>query len=61
MDALDDSPHLPVAPPQAMRARRHSAKIELRAQDVVEWPDPRKPKRQRTAGTARLPGRKRRL
>jgi len=61
MDALDDSPHLPVAPPQAMRARRRSAKIELRAQDVVEWPDPRKPKRQRPAGTARLPGRKRRL
>jgi hypothetical protein len=61
MDALDDSPHVPVAPPQAMRARRRSAKIELRAQDVVEWPDPRKPKRQRTAGTARLPGRKRRL
>lgn len=61
MDALDDSPHLPLAPPQAMRARRRSAKIELRAQDVVEWPDPRKPKRQRPAGTARLPGRKRRL
>ncbi len=61
MDALDDSPHLPLAPPQAMRARRRSAKIELRAQDVVEWPDPRKPKRQRAAGTARLRGRKRRL
>ncbi len=61
MDALDDSPHLPLAPLQAMRARRRSAKIELRAQDVVEWPDPRKPKRQRTAGTARLRGRKRRL
>ena len=61
MDALDDSPHLPLAPLQAMRARRRSAKIELRAQDVVEWPDPRKPKRQGTAGTARLPGRKRRL
>ncbi len=55
MDALDDSPHVPVAPPQAMRARRRSAKIELRAQDVVEWPDPRKPKRQRKASTARLP------
>jgi hypothetical protein len=61
MDALDDSPHVPVAPPQAMRARRRSAKIELRAQDVVEWPDPRKPKRQRPAGIARLPGRRRRL
>jgi hypothetical protein len=61
MDALDDSPHLPLAPLQAMRARRRSAKIELRAQDVVEWPDPRKPKRQRAAGTARLRGRKRRL
>jgi hypothetical protein len=61
MDALDDSPHLPLAPLQAMRARRRSAKIELRAQDVVEWPDPRKPKRQRKASTVRLPRRKRRL
>jgi hypothetical protein len=61
MDALDDSPHVPVASPQAMRARRRSAKIELRAQDVVEWPDPRKPKRKRKGNAARLPRRKRRL
>ncbi len=42
MDALDESPHMPVAPPQAMRKRRRSSKIELLAQEVVEWPDPRK-------------------
>ena len=58
MEALDDSPHVPVAPRAAMRRRRRSAKVELRAQDVVEWPDPRKPKRKRKA---RLPRRKRRL
>jgi len=57
MEALDDSPHVPVAPPAAMRKRRRSAKIELRAQEVVEWPDPRKAKRK----AARLPRRKRRL
>jgi len=47
MEALDDSPHVPVAPPRALRKRRRTAKIELRAQEVVEWPDPRKPKRMR--------------
>lgn len=61
MDALDDSPHVPVAPRRAMRARRPSAKIELRAQEVVEWPDPRKRKRKRKTSGARLRRRKRRL
>lgn len=42
---LDLSPHLPVAPPQVMRRRRRSSKVELLSQQVVEWPDPRKPKR----------------
>jgi len=42
LEALDDSPHEPVAPKHAMRKRRHSSKIELRSQAVVEWPDPRK-------------------
>ena len=39
--ALDLSPHLPVAPPAALRKRRRSARVELRAQDVLEWPRPR--------------------
>ena len=38
---LDLSPHLPVAPKHAMRKRRRSADVELRAQRVVEWPVPR--------------------
>jgi hypothetical protein len=38
---LDISPHIPVAPKHAMRKRRRSAKVELRAQEVVEWPVPR--------------------
>ena len=44
MDALDASPHVPVAPPQAMRKRRRSSRVELLAQEVLQWPDPRKPK-----------------
>lgn len=47
MDALDASPHVPVAPPQAMRRRRRSSKVELLAQEVLEWPDPRKRKGRR--------------
>ena len=42
--ALDVSPHVAVAPRHAMRRRRRSAPIELRAQEVVEWPVPRKRK-----------------
>ncbi len=45
MDALDKSPHVPVAPRRTMQQRRRSSKIELLAQEVVEWPDPRKRKR----------------
>jgi hypothetical protein len=45
VDTLDDSPHVPLAPPHGMAARRRSDKIELRAQEVVEWPDPRKKKK----------------
>jgi hypothetical protein len=44
MDELDSSPHLPVAPKPAMRQRRRSSPVELLAQEVVEWPDPRKRK-----------------
>ena len=45
MDALDASPHRPVAPQAALRKRRRSSRVELKSQEVVEWPDPRKPKR----------------
>lgn len=44
IDALDASPHLPVAPGSVLRARRRSARVELAAQTHVEWPDPRKNK-----------------
>jgi hypothetical protein len=43
--ALDISPHVPVAPKHAMRKRRRSTWVEMRAQDVVEWPVPPKVKR----------------
>jgi len=45
MDALDDSPHTPLAPARVLAKRRRSDPIELRAQEVVEWEDPRKKKR----------------
>jgi hypothetical protein len=51
MDRLDAAPHLALAPPHAMRRRRRSSKVELRAQEVVEWPDPRKRKRARKRKT----------
>jgi hypothetical protein len=45
--ALDLSPHMPVAPPQALRKRRRSSKVELLSQKILEWPDPRIDKRDR--------------
>jgi hypothetical protein len=53
MDNLDTSPHVPVAPRAAMRSRRRSAPVELRAQDVVEWQNPRKRKPKRKAKSRR--------
>jgi hypothetical protein len=47
MDALDEAPHRPVAPRAAMRKRRRSPPIELKAQEIVEWPDPRKKKKKK--------------
>jgi hypothetical protein len=41
MDALDNSPHLPVAPKHALRRRRRSTRVELQSQDVTEHPVPR--------------------
>jgi hypothetical protein len=53
LEDLDDSPHVPVAPRHVLRKRRRSSAVELRSQEVVEWPDPRKtkakPKRKRAA------------
>ena len=40
--ALDLSPHWPVAPRHAIRTRRPSTWVEMRAQEVVEWPVPRR-------------------
>jgi hypothetical protein len=41
MDALDESPHVPVAPRHALRKRRRTTRVELKSQDVTEWPVPR--------------------
>ena len=51
---LDTSPHLPIAPRRVLIKRRRMSRVELLSQDVVEWPEPRKPKRKRTKKTARL-------
>ncbi len=42
MDALDNSPHIPVAPAWTMKIRRRSSPVELLAQEVTDWADPRK-------------------
>jgi hypothetical protein len=44
---LDASPHLPVAPRRALHERRRMSRIEMLSQAVVQWKDPRKPKRRR--------------
>ncbi len=51
--ALDDLPHVPVAPKRALRKQRRATKIELRAQELLEWPDPRKNKRPRKRASRR--------
>src|SRR6478672_9021558 len=43
---LDTSPHLPVAPHRALRKRRRASRVEMLSQEVVEWPDPRKKKKE---------------
>lgn len=42
MLALDEAPHLPIAPQAALRQRRRLSAIERDAHNQVEWPDPRK-------------------
>ena len=44
---LDTSPHASIAPRQALHTRRRTSRVELLSQDVVEWPEPKKPKRKR--------------
>jgi hypothetical protein len=39
--ALDRSPHVAVAPKHVLRKRRPSTRVELKSQDVTEWPVPR--------------------
>jgi hypothetical protein len=48
MEALDDSPHEPLAPAHALLRRRRSSRVELRSQDVTEWPVPRRRRVART-------------
>jgi len=50
IEALDDSPHVPLAPARALRKRRRTSKIELQAQELVEWTNPHKRKRKRKTG-----------
>jgi len=45
LEALDSSPHFPVAPKQVLRKRRRASEVERRAMTVVEWRDPRKKRR----------------
>lgn len=47
---LDTAPHIPLAPRRALRNLRRATAVELKAQSILEWPDPRpkKPKAKRT-------------
>jgi len=40
MDAIDTSPHEPVAPRHVLNRRRKSTRVELKSQDVTEHPVP---------------------
>jgi hypothetical protein len=40
MEAIDEAPHVAVAPKHALRRRRRSTRVELKSQDVTEWPVP---------------------
>lgn len=44
---LDEAPHQPLAPKHAMKNLRRATVIELQAQSIIEWPDPR-PKKAKT-------------
>lgn len=38
VDALDDSPHFPIAPATALRKLRKAYKEEIAASNITEWP-----------------------
>jgi len=40
MVKVDESPHSPLAPKAALRRRRRMTRVELKSQDVVDWPVP---------------------
>ena len=40
LEELDNSPHVPVAPSHALHKRRRMSRVELKSQDVTEWPVP---------------------
>jgi len=44
VNALDDSRHFPIAPKKNIRHLRTASKVELRALQTTEWPEPRKRK-----------------
>ncbi len=48
MEDIDDSPHLPLAPKSALQRRRRMTRVELKTQDVTEWPVPRSRRVKRT-------------
>jgi hypothetical protein len=41
MEDIDASAHLPLAPESVMRRMRRVTRVELKSQDVTEWPVPR--------------------
>jgi hypothetical protein len=41
MEDIDNSPHLPLAPKSVLRRMRRMTRVELKSQDVTEWPVPR--------------------
>jgi hypothetical protein len=43
--ALDDAPHVALAPKAALKRRRRAPAFERRVTDQPEWPDPRRKKR----------------
>lgn len=46
---LDDAPHIPIAPKSAMKKLRRATPVEIKAQSILDWPDPR-PKKTKPKG-----------
>ncbi|MBS0245677.1 MAG: hypothetical protein JSR61_03585 [Proteobacteria bacterium] len=49
MVALDEAPHLPIAPKASLKRQRRSTAFERAAHNRTEWPDPRKAKSRKHA------------